>query len=770
MALAPSGHRKLVRLGVFLGVACAASVTISGIWLSLKIIINPEEYLWLEPFLPQTDLELEPTKSQTLEAIQADIRQAGFTPGETALLESTSGGKRDSPDWLLPVLATRPYCQIKCDQIVELRVYRPQSVTLRQPLLKLVDRLPIAGPEEAFVVAPFAGTAFESPGSLRQLPLTQLRSVPNRTADGIWFTLQGQWNRGNTTVIYGQLMRYNPTKTRLSPMLTWTSPAGRYPYWQELDGAQPDELMVDQTVGLHPQFRAYRLERSSSTVAPLQLRPISFLEPALNQPLAQSTYGNALLLARNGLWSDALRAFQPLKQQSDLTWTTAAEAQLQLIKYHAEITKTQADRTWASPRQQLLTYLIDGRWDRALELFETEAVADTNGLNFLSTDSDRLWNQVSISLRTNPNQPAVQTWGALLLSAQQTPSDALVWLTGQPNSAAIEQRFHTLMTRLTAPKSKVAVPAAVAQPKRIIGFAPQLRSLDPPPLESPLWFSPHAIPPLPSPEQSTVDQTTWYRIQVAAFHEGRQWRRPPFKDRSTLGETAHLSLWRQLEFDTLPSLEILVQSGARWNRAVQVQVKALQLRGEQLWLLASGKAVVEQGQGSLPLLAMTPKTLGRPSRKAAMPLAALAQEHPRRAAQILSTFQQMALWREGREGLISDLSNPQNDFENTLSDLSVQLLDLTGDRQPEALVTLTPAETATLLGMTATFADAPPAPFPRTLIFSAAGDLLYSDLGDRGSLVALAPLSPDQPTALVIETDKQFYLWEWSATQQRFQP
>ncbi len=757
-------------------------MTIGGIWLSLKIILNPEAYPWLAHFAPPSDLALDQTPLQSLDAIQADIREAGFTPGETALLESASGGKGDARNWLLPVLAKRSHCQTQCNRIVELRVYRPQSAAAQEPLLKLVDRLPIAGPEEAFVVAPFVGTAFESPGSPRPLPLTQLRSLPNGSNQGMWLTLQGRWNRGNTTVLYGQLIRYHPSQARLSLLLSWTSPAGKYPYWQELDGAQPAELMVDQTVGLHPQFRAYRLERSSSTVSPLQLRPISFAEPALNQPLAQSTYGKALLLARNGLWSAALQTLQSLKQDNGLNWTTDAEAQLQLIRHHAEITKAQADRTWASPRQQLMTYLIDGQWDRALDLFETEAVNDTNGLDFLNADSSRLWNQVSIALRTNPNQPAVQTWGALLLSAQQTPSDALDWLTQQPNSAAIKKRFNTLMTPLTASQFKDASASAV-QPQRIIGFADQMRSVDLTP-----WFSPQAIRPSPFPDQAApdqaaldqaaLDQAVWYRIQVAAFHDGQQWRRPPFSNRyaQSAGETGHHALWRQLGFDKTPDLEILVQSGARWHRAMQVQVKALQLRGEHLWLLASGRSMLQHRQGEPLLLAMSPKTLGRPSRETAITLATLKQRHPQRATQIISTFQHMLSWRDGSEELISsDLSAPLNRFETALNSLSVQLIDLTGDRQPEALLTLSPTETATILGATAKFAHFPPSPLPRTLIFSATGELLYSDLngpdsGSGGSLIALAPLSPGKPIALVVQTNGQFQLWEWSRREQRFQP
>ena len=216
---ASPGNRVLVSLGVFLGIIGAASVTIAGIWLSVKLIVNPEEHHWLETFLPHPSLEAGQATPQTLAQIKANIHQAGFTLGQAALLNYTLGAAADSTDWLIPVLATRPYCQTHCRQIVELRVYRPQQVTETEPLLKLVDRISTVGLEEAFVVAPFVGTAFERPGSARKLPLTQLKSLPNGMASGVWFTLQGEWDRGNTNVLYGQLFRYNPRQARLSPLL-----------------------------------------------------------------------------------------------------------------------------------------------------------------------------------------------------------------------------------------------------------------------------------------------------------------------------------------------------------------------------------------------------------------------------------------------------------------------------------------------------------------------------------------------------------------------
>ena len=617
-----SGNRAaLVSIGAVLGVFGAASLTMVGIWLSVRLIVNPEEHPWLEKILPRPDLELAQARPQTLAQIKADINQAGFSLGQVARLETGLAAETDSTDWLIPVLATRPHCQTHCAQIVELRVYRPQSMTETGRLLKLLDRIPAVGLEEAFVIAPVVGAAFERPGSTRKLPLTQIKSLPNGMASGVWFTLQGEWIRGNTGVLYGQLIRYDPDQARLSPLLAWTSPANQQPYWRDLDDNKPAELMVDQTVGLRPQFRAYRLERRASPLAPLQLRQISFLEPALNQSLTQSSYGDALLLAQHGLWSAALRSLQPLKQQVGKNWTAAAEAQLQLIEHHAEITKTQAAHTWASPSQQILAYLVDGQWQSALELFEAEPDARTNVLNLLKTDSNHFWNRVSTALRINPRRPAIQVWGALILSTQHNPSTALAWIAQQPNSTAIAQRFRTLITPSSTPAPIYAsAPAPAAAVTRIIGSATRVRSIDPT-----AWLSPHSSQRFPfanqeAPDQEVPNQEIWYRIQVTAWHDGQQWRQPPFSDIPSLKPTAH-PLWRQLGFDTNPILEILPQAEAERNQSVQVKVKALQLQGDSLWLLASGETEREVSQTALPLLTATSQTLGRPTSTSATTLA-----------------------------------------------------------------------------------------------------------------------------------------------------
>ena len=43
---------------------------------------------------------------------------------------------------------------------------------------------------------------------------------------------------------------------------------------------------------------------------------------------------------------------------------------MDVIRLHSQLTKTQAEKNWASPSQQVLADLIDGRWEKALQVFE----------------------------------------------------------------------------------------------------------------------------------------------------------------------------------------------------------------------------------------------------------------------------------------------------------------------------------------------------------------------------------------------------------------
>lgn len=412
-------------------------------WLALKLILNPLALSWLNQQFP-TSRSLSVYglgQAQTLTTIRTATEREGKRIGTPITLgtnRSFADPRSRVVDLLLPVLVDRPSCQKPCDQIVELRLYQsaPAEIqTAGEPRYFLVNRLPIVGPEESFVIAPIVDAQSPSQGTPNPLPLTDLHRfndpVPSK---GVWLSLSGQRLRANVPLRYGRVLYYNRDRLRLSALLDWTSTAVEEPIWQEVTGGGEPELIINQTNGMEPRFKIYQVKTASGSPSPFQLEPISLMEPALDRP----GYAEALQFARSGLWSTSLQTLRSIRQRnSGKLWTEAAQAQMALVDWHARVTRAQAGQAWASPGQQVLVYLIDGRWTTALDEFSVHPdVQETVAL--LRADSGRLQSRIEAILRVNPTNREVRTWAALLMAAKQGQRDAIAWLRKQPKVTAAE--------------------------------------------------------------------------------------------------------------------------------------------------------------------------------------------------------------------------------------------------------------------------------------------------------------------------------------------
>jgi hypothetical protein len=178
---------------------------------------------------------------------------------------------------------------------------------------------------------------------------------------------------------------------------------------------------------------------------PIQLEPISLVEPALDS----QSYQKGLLLARGGLWSIGLQWLQSVKRQRGHAWTPAAQAQMELVRRHANATQTQAEKSWVSTNQQILANLIDGRWLRALSVFEASSENALEIADLLRADRGQLQRRVESALQVNPAQLEVKVWGALLIAAQKNPGAAIAWLKNQPKTTSTDiTRIRQLMKRI----------------------------------------------------------------------------------------------------------------------------------------------------------------------------------------------------------------------------------------------------------------------------------------------------------------------------------
>ncbi len=422
--------------------ACLLLLAMTGIagtiWISTQLIVNPRSVAWLNQlfpsWVPTPFTGLKPP--QTLAQIQTDLRQRGYIPGEPVDLgknNSVLDNKSRVTELLLPVLATN-------QRIVELRLYQAvpakPAIGSSTPQFQLVNQLAIASPEESFVLAPLVDAQSDDQGSTRPLPLTTLSRFEGKVPKtGIWLNLSGSWNRRNETVTYGQVIHYNPSRYHLSPMLQWSSPAGQSPLWQEVTGGGSPELIINQTLALEPQFQVYQVVPRRFVPNPIQLEEISLIEA----DLPNGNYRRALLLARNGLWSTSEQLLQSVKRNqggSKGYWSATAQAQMDLIRWHAQITTTQAEQSWASPAQQTLANLIDGRWERALQGFVAAPETSLETTSLLQADTGRLQKRITTALQVNPGRSAAKVWGTLLIAAQKNRTAAIAWLQKQPRTTA----------------------------------------------------------------------------------------------------------------------------------------------------------------------------------------------------------------------------------------------------------------------------------------------------------------------------------------------
>lgn len=453
-------------------------------WFSYNLILNPDVGIWLNQFLPaSTQIPLQPNDYlYTLEEIREELKAQDSFFADPLPLPSNEVVKdiddllKENPylnplrsfllpteslvqtpvDVMIPVMKTRESsqahpCPTGCKEIVELRVYKSVQIPYQKlgspQLYRLVYQLPLKGPAESFVLSSLIGTRSNQQGGNKPLPLTDISSFKNKAPEsGAWFNLYGTRMVGDLKVPYGHIIHYNPRHYHLSAMLEWKSSAGQLPLWENVTGGAYPELLVEQTMGLEPQFSIYQIQPRQFVPNPIQLASISLDQEVVDH----YAYRKAIRLARSGLWSPALSVMEPLKKnvgkggEYPNQWPSLADAQLQLIQFHATITDAQATAAWASPSQKVLAGLIDGRWSEALNVVQSDRLNQAELVNLLQADGGRLKNRIEAALQENPEEPDLQAWGALIMVAQQGRSKAIAWLetesqASQDNKTRIRQ-------------------------------------------------------------------------------------------------------------------------------------------------------------------------------------------------------------------------------------------------------------------------------------------------------------------------------------------
>ncbi|NER80339.1 MAG: hypothetical protein F6K42_12315, partial [Leptolyngbya sp. SIO1D8] len=444
--------------GFTAGLLGVGSIVGFCLWMGVVLILQPHPPRWLIQTLPYFAQSWGGMPLQSLEEIETELSTQGLEPGN--LISGASLGTDPQLEnlRLLPIFATRSPCTRDCREIVELHLYSIHG-DRQEWSLQLLDQLAIQGPPEEQVIDPILQPNAGVVGSIHPLPLQQVKSLKADTLPGGWLTLIGRWQNQGSPVLYGQILHVDPQILRLHSLLSWNSPPGRLPVWQNLDEVGQPELIVNESVGLEPRFSVYTITQTTAAAVATRLEAISLNQLPLPQTTHQTPYRNALFLAQHGLWSEAHRRLTDLKTQLAEQWSQGLEQQLQLVLLHAQISQGHAERDWSSAGQKLLAQLLDGQWETALASLEiSQTGLETTTLPLLERHSVRLWQRLTAFLQVNPSQKAARLWGALLLLAREDEAAALEWL-GQGQDTSVKEEFEAIAAVLqpTSPDEKSTV-------------------------------------------------------------------------------------------------------------------------------------------------------------------------------------------------------------------------------------------------------------------------------------------------------------------------
>ncbi|HEY9694667.1 MAG TPA: hypothetical protein V6D15_20895 [Oculatellaceae cyanobacterium] len=741
--VSPQSNRGIVRISprsAMTALVVTSALILGGVSLSIWLIINQDANLKLNSYLNKLiGLESQQKSTLTLAQIEAEINKSKFIPGQPVFLNSNND---EQGDVLIPVLASNSNCD-NCQQIVELRVYHP----VEKEKYQLVSQVAVTGLDESFVTSPVTHPESEPENSGRVLPLTTVVRFDTK-APGIWLNLTGELPKKEQNVSYGRIVHYNPSTNHLSAMLSWTNPAGQLPYWQEAIDNDSDapELVINQTVDLEPRFAVYQVVPRNFLPDPIDLEEVSIQQPALDHP----NYLKAIILAKNGLWSNAWKQLQSVIKDGV---PPVAQEQVDLIKLHAKAAESEAKKAWASPSQQVLAQLINGSWKEALEVFQNSTSEQRYEIaDLLKNDSGRFWKRVEANLRVDSNEDA-RTWGALILAAKQGQSKANSWL--QETSSG-SSRIQEVLEQLVIAIAETETPNNPLS--QILGSANVLTKINPSEwlqLEAPVGEKP--------PSLTLEEQQVWYQVQIDTFNDGTTWQQAPFSNLKVPLVKSAKQLWKVLGLNTDGHILISLSQPGSDKPTAMATVKAVQLQDRGIKLLAAGEALAEVTPKNSPRLLAHTQTALRWLEPNLATLADLSQIQPQLISAMLPK-----LWQELQNvAIVPSQSSITPEMLQKIGLFVVQQIDVNGNNQPDFVMTINQEILADLkipLKNKQQFK-------PHTVMFSDTGSVIYSEFSTekQQSLMGIAGLGATESTALVVDQLSNYTLKRWSSKKQKFE-
>lgn len=680
------------------GAALFVTVILSG----AKLIVDPYSPNWLKSAFPGlvTSFEADP---QTAAEVEAELRSQNLTTAQPVAWPNINQPKA----WIYPILSADGR------SVQELWVYRARGDQRQR-----VEQVSIRPMKESFITTPLVGTASQVASVDSDAALTTVKLMPGKSSDSPWLLLEGQRRYGNTVMRYGQILSYQPRSQRLHRLLNWSSSAGQPPQWQ----SGGNQLVIDQTVGLRPSFLLYQLIPNE----PPQLKEVSLYRSVYSSELSTSLYDKALKLAQGAVWYHSVQMMQSAKQALAEDWSSAAQAQLDLIRLHANRTKSQTEQTWSSQQQHILAYLIDGQWEKALRLLEENPAIYEATLKRLERDFEPLWRAVTVHLQVHPKDTTTQIWGALLVASRQSPEAGEAWLKQKTTAKTALNRLRAVgrqpeivvidkvVDNEESDTSTAAAPLPVtSSPGRYLGMVGQARAIGAPTGE---WLRLQTVP-------TPVAGQTWYQIDVNLLQDSSGWGLPPVAANAASFWAESLAMRQQIQ---------LFSDG---QAVAAMAIHGIEATASGLTLLAIGPTVEGAAVVATNHSLRWVNTL--PWQIAPAPPALNESETPLDASTPMDT-QDVETRIATTIGAQLDLTLEQT--AQLYSYLQYTRLDLSGDSAEEH-VFLVGSEVPPDLALTP----------GKIMIFSSSGELIYSDVGQQQSLIAMTDKSPERPVTLLVE-------------------
>ena len=729
----------LAGTGLLAGVVLLAFSFRWGLMLIFDPQALPQIQSWLAaPLTPQPA-----ASSMTRTELQQAVAAAGQELG--APIQISGQGEED--DWLIfPVLAGDG------ERIVKLRLLQQASPS------QLVDVASIAVPPmpAAKVLAPFTPKERQAkvvPPSFSAQQLTLL-PVPPEPSPYRWLTLQGRWSSQGSHLYYGQIVIFDPQRRRLDLSAHWSSPAQQRPQWVDLDGEAPTDLVIDETTAMEPTLRGLRVVQQWGMGPALQLQPVSWVGVPVDSSAEAYRYQQALRLARNGLWREAYLRLQGLKKSLADQWNPTAEAQLRLMARHRTMTQRQADQEWSQPTQKIMALLIDGQWTPALELLEQSPQHLEPLMRRLAADQGRLWNRISAAVSLPEPAPAAFVWGGLALEAKQNRQAAQQWLERQPVDDLTRNRLtaiwesldHSAVALATAAKDS-SLPEQgndALEPRPVGAQLPPVQGIigSVTPLQLPLaddWYVPA------DQGASLVQGERWYAVEVPIVRRDRAWQQRWLPSQASVAPDL---LWASLPFATAPSVTMVRWESSTLGVSQNLYIKGLRVQNGTVTLLAAGTqspnpsfAPIAFSNGALVWLSAQQQATVS-DQAVVTPILNEIMRHQGPLPEPVGTYALGAM----------------------LQEVQMHTLDLTGDGRLEQVLTFDGAALDQLQGLGIKVDRTA----HKTIILTDRQQMLYSDLFQPLTLIALTNPSDGFPLSLVTHRAGGYELLQWSPTGETF--